>query len=137
MDLANLTETYTPDVAFTVELTGPDEAQLFNDDGSPMTWDVLGAESEIGVKASNAAQNRRLAAGMRAKLTAEGLESDGASYIAKLSTGWNITMGGQKPPFSYEAALQILRNPKLKFIRDKLDAAIGERSNFLKVSRST
>jgi hypothetical protein len=131
-DLANLGETYTPDEAFDVELRGPDGAQLFNDDGSAMTIGVLGADSDVAVKARNASANRRIQAGPRAKVTAEGIDSDANAYLAKLSVRWNITMGGEKPAFSYDAALKLYANPRLSFIREQVDAAIGERSNFLK-----
>jgi hypothetical protein len=137
MDLANLSDTYRPDEGATVELNGPDGAQLFNDDGTPMKWSVLGADSDVAVKARNANTNKRLAQGVRVKLTAEGLDSDKASYIAKLSTSWDITLGGEKPAFSYETALKVLRNPRLAFIADQLEAVIDERSRFLKGSPTT
>lgn len=133
-DLATLDTEYCPDEAFDVELTGPDGATLFNDDGSAMTIGVLGADSDVGVKVRNANSNKRLAQGLRMKMTAEGLDSEGASYLAKLSVRWNITMAGEKPPFTYEAALRLYSNPRLAFIREKVDQAIGERANFLKSS---
>jgi hypothetical protein len=136
-DLATLDTEYCPDEAFDVELEGPDGAQLFNDDGTPMTIGVLGADSDVGVKTRNAASNRRLAQGLRMKMTAEGLDSEQASYLAKLSVRWNITMGGEKPAFSQDAALRLYANKKLSFIRDKVQAAIDERSNFLKRSPAT
>lgn len=134
MDLANLTSEYAPDAGHTLELRGPDDAQLFNDDGTPMTLSLLGADSDVAVKARNANQNRRLQQGTRMKLTAEGLEADGASYLAKLTTGWNITLGGAKPDFSYEAAVKLYANPKLAFVREQADAFIADRANFLKAS---
>lgn len=134
MDLANLTSEYGPDAGALLELRGPDDAQLFNDDGSPMTLTLLGADSDVAVKARNANQNRRLQQGTRMKLTAEGLDADGASYLAKLTTGWNITLGGEKPPFSYEAAVKLYANPKLAFVREQADAFIADRANFLKAS---
>lgn len=134
MDLANLTSEYAPDAGHVLELRGPDDAQLFNDDGTPMTLTLLGADSDVAVKARNANQNRRLQQGTRMKLTAEGLEADGASYLAKLTTGWNITLGGAKPDFSYEAAVKLYANPKLAFVREQADAFIADRANFLKAS---
>jgi hypothetical protein len=133
-DLANLTSDYNPEAGMPLELRGPDDAQLFNDDGTPMTLTLLGADSDVAVRARNANQNRRLQQGPRMKLTAEGLEADGASYLAKLTVGWNITLGGQKPPFSYEAAVKLYANPKLAFVREQADAFIADRANFLKAS---
>lgn len=134
-DLANLASNdYCPDDAFPVELRGPDGAQLFNDDGSPMTISVLGADSEIAIKSRNASSNRRIQQGARVKITAESINGDANSYLAKLTAGWNITMGGGKPEFSYDAVLALYANPKLLFIKEQVDAAISERSNFLKGS---
>jgi hypothetical protein len=136
-DLANLDTVYCPDDAFDVELNGPDGAQLFNDDGTPMTIGVLGADSDVAVKARNANSNKRLAQGLRMKMTAEGLDSEGAAYLAKLTTRWNITMGGEKPACGYQAALSLYTNPRLSFIREQIDQAIGERANFLRRSPTT
>ena len=136
-DLSTITDTYAPDAGFVLELRGPDDKALFNDDGTPMTLTLLGADSDVAVKARNANQNRRFAQGARLKLTAEGLDSDSASYLAKLTTGWNITMGGTKPPFSAAAAAALFADPKLSFIREQADTAIADRSNFLKASPTT
>jgi len=136
-DLATLDTAYAPDEGFTLELRGPDDAPLFNDDGTPMTLTLLGSDSDVAVKIRNANQNRRLAQGARMKLTAESLEADAAGYLAKLTIGWNITMGGEKPPFSHDAAAALYRNPKLAFIREQADAAIADRANFMKASPAT
>jgi hypothetical protein len=132
MDLDNLGSTYLPEEGAVMELMGPDGAQLFNDDKTPMTITLLGADSDIAIKARNTATNRRLAQGVRAKLTAEALESEGAAYLATLTTGWNITMGGTKPEFTRDAALALYNNPRLTFIREQVDAFVGDRSHFMK-----
>lgn len=135
MDLANLTDTYSPDEGSILELRGLDDAVLLNDDGSPMTLTLLGADSDIAVKHRNGQQNRRLQQGARIKLTAEGLDSDAASYLAKLTVAWNITLGGEKPVLTFEAARALYANPKLSFIREQADEAIAERSRFMKASQ--
>lgn len=133
-DLGEQTNEYLPDDGFPLQLRGIDEAELFNDDGTPMTITVLGADSDVAVKARNATSNRRYQQGPRMKLTAEGIEADQAAYLAKLTIDWDITMGGDKPAFSQAAAVQLYRNPKLSFIREQVDAAIADRTNFLKRS---
>jgi hypothetical protein len=132
MDLANIESAYNPNDGFAVELSGPDEAPLINEDGSRMTITVLGADSDAAVKARNANVNRHLAKGARAKITAESNLADGASFLAKLTVGWNITMGGSKPTFGQDEAQKLYLNPRLAFIREQVDAAIAERTNFLK-----
>lgn len=123
---------YSPDEGAVLDLRGLDGAQLFNNDGSPMTITLLGSDSDVAVKTRNANTNRRIQQGPRAKVTAESLVSEGAAYLAKLTTGWNITMGGEKPACTYEAALKLYSNPKLSFIREQADAFIEDRANFLK-----
>ena len=132
-DLATIAA-YNPDEASTLELRGIDGAQLFNEDEgrTPMTISLLGEDSDVAVKARNSQTNRRIQQGPRAKLTAEGLNSDGAAYLAKLTVGWNITMGGEKAEFSQEAALKLYSNPKLSFIREQVAAFVEDRANFLR-----
>lgn len=136
-------KTYQPDVPATLELEGIDGQPLFNDDGSPMTIDMVGADSDIAIAARNQQQNRRLQQGQRLKLTAEALEADGASYLAKLVTGWNLTpsklipgidpgLGEGKVPFSAGAAATLFKHPKLTFIKDQPDRFVGERTHFLR-----
>lgn len=133
-DLGNLSSTYCPDEAFDVELRGPDGAQLFNDDKTAMTIGILGVDSDVAVRIKNQQSNRRLQQGPRGKVTAEALEADGASLLAKMTTRWNVTMGGQKPDCTYEAVLALYSNPKLAFIREQVDQAAAERANFLRAS---
>ncbi len=62
-DLTPAGGAFTPNEPFDVELRGIDGTQLFNNDGSPMTISVLGADSDTAVKARNAQANRRIQAG--------------------------------------------------------------------------
>lgn len=134
MDLATKAETnYCPSEVFDVELYDIDGSQLFNDgDDTPMTIGVIGADSDEAIKARRSATNRRIQAGARAKVTAEGMEAQDNGYLASLTKRWNITMGGTKPECTKAAALALYSNPQFAFIREQIDAAIGERANFLK-----
>lgn len=137
---------YRPDEAFDLELIDMEGSPLFNDDGTPMTWSILGADSDIGVAARKTQGNLRLQQSARGKPpTQEAYDIDGANYLAKLTTGWNITpsklvpgvdpgLGDGKVPFSTSAALTILKNQKLSCIREQPDRAITDRANFLKAS---
>lgn len=133
MALGNIAQTYDPNAGYELHLRGPDDALLFNDDQTPMTITVLGADSDIAVKARNAQTNRYLQRGAKAKITAEGSQSDHDAYLAKITLGWSIMMQpGAMHPFSTEAALALYSDPKFSFVREQVDAAIGERANFLK-----
>jgi len=133
-DLASLTNDYRPDEGYELQLRDQNDALLLNDDGTPMTITVLGTDSDVAVKAKHQTSNRRLQSGPRAKVTSEGLEADGVNYLSKLTVGWNITLGGEKPAFTREAAAKLYANPRLAFIREQVDAAIADRGNFLKAS---
>lgn len=133
-DLAKIGEIYTPDEAFDVELLGPDGAPLMNDDDTPMTIGVLGADSDLAISLRNKSSNRQIQQGARAKITAEGLQGEGITYLAKLSTRWNITLNDEKPTFSTDAVRALYADPKLAFIREQVDVAIANRANFLKAS---
>ncbi len=125
-----LNDEYQPDTPFDVELHDTNDVPLFNNDGTPMTISVLGEDSAAAVAARYAQGNRQIHAGPRSKITAEGIDATGAAYLAKLCTSWNITMGGEKPPFSHDAAKALFANPKARFIRDQVDRAVADRANF-------
>ena len=130
---SKIAQEYCPDDAFVLELKDIDGTLLLNDgDDTPMTVSILGADSDVAVAARHNSSNRRIQAGPRAKLTSEGFTSDQASYLAKLTVGWNITMGGEKPTFSQDAARKLYNDRKLAFIREQVEAAIEDRANFLK-----
>lgn len=131
-DLSNMTETYAPDQGAVLELVDINDAPLMNDDGTRMTLTLLGSDSDVVTKHNNQVSNRRLSAGARLKLTSEGLQGDGTALLAKATTAWNITLGGAKPPLTYDAAYALYANPKLSFIREQADKFIAERSHFLK-----
>lgn len=136
MGLNSQAENYCPDEVVDIELYDIDGSQLFNDDEekTPMTIGVIGADSDEAIKTRRGNTNRRLQAGARAKVTAEGLEAQDANYLATLTKRWNITLDGEKPALSKAKAVELYSNPRLAFIREQVDTAIGERATFLKAS---
>lgn len=136
-DLSNITDTYAPDEGAILELNDAADAPLMNDDETRMTLTLLGQDSDVVRKHNNGVSNRRLSAGARLKLTAEGIDGDATALLAKATTAWNITLGGSKPPLTYDAAFALYANPKLAFIREQADRFIAERAHFLKGSPKT
>ncbi|WP_091739841.1 hypothetical protein [Phenylobacterium immobile] len=126
------TKVYLPDEASPLELRGIDGAQLFNSDKSPMVIYLLGEDSDIAVATRNSQTNRRIQAGQRVKITAEGMHTDNASYLAKLTTGWKMELGSDTAEFSQQAAAALYSDPKMSFVREQVVAFIEDRSNFLK-----
>lgn len=138
-----LVKVYNPDKPARLELIGIDDQPLYNADGTPMTIDLLGAESDAAIAAQNRQQNRRLQQGARLKMTSEGMIADGANFLASLVTDWNLTpnrlvpgidpgLGEGKVPFSTAAAATIFKHPKLAVIKDQPDRFTADRTNFLR-----
>ena len=134
-DLAQTETTYCPNDGTVVELVGIDGAEpLLNDDGSQMTITVLGADSDVAVKHRAGNTTKRIQQAGRGAVTGESLDSEEASYLAKLTVDWNIQIGNEKPPYTFGAAVKLYKNPRLAFIREQVDRAIVQRARFLKAS---
>lgn len=111
-----------------LELTDANGAAVLKADGTPVTITLLGKDSDVWVKAENAARNRRLAQGPRMKLTAEALESEAISALAKVTTAWDF----DDKPCTYENAVALYTRYPL--IREQVDLFVGDRANFTKAS---
>lgn len=124
---------YNPDEAALLELIGLDGAPMLNDDGSPMTISLLGEDSDVAVAHDNNVTNRRIQQGQRgAAITAEALNADEASKFAKMTTGWNLSLGGERPVFSQDEARKVYLNRKLSFITDQVRAFVKLRKNWFR-----
>lgn len=110
-----------------LELTDANGAAVLKADGTPLTITLLGKDSDVWVKAENAARNRRLAQGPRMKLTAEALESEAIAALAKVTVAWDFD-----EPCTYEAAVRLYTRYPL--IREQVDMFVGDRANFTKAS---
>jgi hypothetical protein len=137
MDLSNFSSTYRPEEGSELHLRDPAGSPLSNDDGTPMSLTLLGSDSDVAVKARNASTNRVLKQRGRGQITAESAQADATALLAACTTGWNITLGGQKPEFSREAVARLYADPKFAFIREQADEFIAERANFMKGSPKT
>lgn len=133
-DLSAIASSYAPDAGAVLELTGPDGAPLFNDDGTAMTLTLLGNDADAVVKYNNKVTNRRLAQRTGMKLTSESLYADGTGLLATATTAWNITLGGEKPTLTFEAAAKLYSDPKLAFVRAQASEFMDERAHFSKAS---
>lgn len=134
--MANPATEYAPDVAAELELIGIDGAPMINEDGSPMTISLLGEDSEVATAYDNSVTNRQIEQAKRGAslTTAESLKANTASKYAKLTTGWNIAVFGERPAFSQDAARALYLNRKASFITDQVEAFVRARKNFLRVS---
>lgn len=110
-----------------LELTDANGAAVLKEDGTPLTITLLGKDSDVWIKAENAARNRRLAQGPRMKLTAEALESEAIQALAKVTVAWDLDA-----PCTYEEAVKVYTRYPL--IREQVDLFVADRANFTKAS---
>lgn len=62
-------------------------------------------------------------------------EQDDTEKLAAYTLGWSgLTSGGQPVPFSKAAALQLYADPRRRWLRDQVRAALDERERFIKRS---
>lgn len=64
-------------------------------------------------------------------------EQDEVDMLVACTLGWTgISVGGKALAFSAEAARQIYSDPKRRWLRDQIKAALNEREHFIKRSEA-
>ncbi|MNT58262.1 hypothetical protein D3C86_1255030 [compost metagenome] len=115
-----------------LELRSAEGAALLQADGSPVTITLLGADSDIYVRASNQLTNRALRNRGKAQITAESALTDQINLLAKAVTAWSgIGLGEESTPCTEENAKKLLR---VAYIREQVSDFIADRANFTKAS---
>lgn len=134
MDLSSLDTASAAAAGATLHLRHPaTDAPLTTDEGEPITIACLGMDSQAFVKRQNQVINQRLAAGTKAKVTAEAVLAESVDTIAACITGWqNVILDGAPLAFSPENAKKLLT--RFAWIREQVDRFIGDRANFLPAS---
>jgi len=110
---------------------------------------VCGVDSEIYRSQVRKQQNRRTEAARRARgrvtVSAEELESDALGILVACTLGWEsdvkegdgiktvpgLPVGGELLEFTPENVRKIYANPGYGWLREQVDAEIGDRANFL------
>ena len=131
MDLMNIgTTKETTDVV----LYNPVNSEVLrNEDGSEMTITVHGPYSKKYKAISHAQQNRRLQKAQRTggklNLTAEEIEASALDLLVKCVEAWNVTIGGEQPAATEAKVREVFE--KLPWVREQVDAALGDAQAFL------
>lgn len=114
----------------TMEVRDKNGAVVLKDDGTPVTITLLGKHSDEWVNADNATRNRRMSAGLRMKLTAEGLESDAISALARVTIAWDGIDDDDGVPMvcNYQNAVKVYTTAR--GLREQVDEFIGNTANF-------
>ena len=131
MDLMNLIPTTE---TIEVELKHPQTFEpLKNEDGSVMTITVYAPHSKEYKSAVHEQTNIRLkqmqAKGNKANaITAEELEVASIKMLAKTTKAWNITLGGEKPKFTEDAAKKLYQD--IDWIKTLVEDGVAEAEVF-------
>jgi len=116
--------------------TGKD---LLNADGTPMTVTVHGPYSERYKAVLRDQQQRRMTdmtrAAARTNMTPEEIDAFAQELMTRCIEDWALTLeGDDKLPFSAEAATTVLA--EFPWLRDQINAAIGDVAGFLEPSKT-
>lgn len=101
-----------------------------------LTITVMGSDSEAYQKLQRAKINRRLKQKNRKPLTAEQIDEEATQDLAHATLGWSqngqptALVGGKHLPCEYDNVVALYN--RLPFIKEQVDAAIGDRSLFIK-----
>lgn len=130
MDLAELDTRKGAEEGFELQLHRPQDGQPV-----PIWITVMGADSESYQNAMHTLQRRRADKFTRNKkfvVTPEDVEEDALELLACATSTWRaeVTLDGKPfPAFSKAAARDLYR--RFRWIREQVDAAMGDRANFL------
>lgn len=99
----------------------------------PMTITVYNSWSAGYKKAIHDQTNKRLTKAQRGKkagYTAEDLEAGAMELLSKVTVGWDIQLGGEKPKFTAAKAISVFTD--FPWIREQLEEALNDTASFLK-----
>jgi len=123
MDISKLTISDN----FDVEITMPNGAE------TDLIITVAGQDSDVYKKHAMSTRNKRIKDMQRGKknnTTAEQLEESGVDLLVACSVGWRgFELNGEQIVFSADAVRDIYEQHA--WIRDQVDVAIVDRSNFM------
>lgn len=103
----------------------------------PVTIELYGTASKQYRNAVTAMQNRKLKRDMKKeKATAEVLKEESLKLLLACSAGSSELAIGKSPVNDEESFRALYSDPKLSWIRDQVDEALGDVSNFLEQSQT-
>jgi len=128
LDLGNLDTVETAEKGATLEVMHPtDNVPL----GIAIT--LAGADSDLYQKTQNRTINKRakrFRPGQSLSFTVEEQEENTLNLLATCTLGWEgVVVDGEPLPYSKENAKELYR--RFRWLREQVDAFIGDRANFL------
>jgi len=132
IDLATLDTVKGANEGFDVQIYNP----ATNED-LDIVIHVLGKDSDEFQRISRAQGRKRMAkmakGGFRSvsATSAEEIEQDAIALLAACTTGWSgVVIGGKAIDYNQDNAVMLYT--RFPWIREQVDAAIGDRANFIK-----
>lgn len=99
-------------------------------DGRPMGFSLVGQDSEQ-YQAAQRAFRGRVNKSRSGRASPDDLEALAVDVAANCTTDWVLADNNGEVKFSPAAARKLFADPKRRWIREQVDAAIHERANFL------
>jgi len=109
-----------------------EDIPLLGGDGDPVTFSLLGIDSEEYRASQRGITNKRLSRKNKFKITAEQLELETIEVLVACTVNWsdNFEVDGSAYPFSKDNAKALYE--RFPWVREQVDDFIGERANFLR-----
>lgn len=138
MDLATLDMANAESGAVMTVRHPVSDAVLEGTDGQAITITLAGSDSERFRKVQRASTNRRLKtqSSRRGQVTSEELEADSLETLAACTISWRgLVVDGEALECNAANARKAYK--RLPWLKEQVDAFVGDRANFLKASPST
>ncbi len=135
MDLSNIDIDKFAEAGAVMELEHPATGDVLLHEGAPITITVLGTDSKTWRNKQREYQRQRIAKMSRSKKNVDLLisDEDACNLLAECTIDWTgIIVDGKAIKFSKDAAVDLYS--KYNWIREQVDAFIGDRANFLKTA---
>lgn len=104
---------------------------LLNDDGSEMTVTLHASHSKEYKKIVHEQQDRRIKMMQKkakSQISAQDIERDATDLLAKVTAGWDITYGGEKPKLTVTKAKEVFT--EVFWIREQIEEAFSDSMDF-------
>lgn len=106
------------------------EEQLLDDSGEPMWIELYGIDSDAYAKSEREFINKRMNKMMKGKQSGETALEQGIRRLVSCTADLNVQLGGQKVENTASEITKLYEG--FRWIRDQVEEAVYERSNFFK-----
>lgn len=132
MDLSKLDTAAGGEAGAVMTLRHPsDKDQIVtHDDDTPQTITLAGYDSPRWRKANREQIDAQVAKGRKSQITADEMENNSIELLVAATLDWNITLDGEKPKFSPDAARKFYK--RFIWVREQVDNFAANRANFIK-----